>query len=108
MKGFVGKIQDTLEENDIIHVLNIGGVAGICISENINTVGNALKIKVIGAVSQNNKALNIKQGKLFDLSQQLISKTPLIVVSGTCMNVGKTCVACEIISHASKYGFKIH
>jgi hypothetical protein len=108
LKGFVGKIPETLKENDTIHVLNIGGVAGLCMSENLNTVGHALPIKVLGAISKNNKALNIKQGKLFGLSDELVAKTPLIVVSGTCMNVGKTSVACEIISHASRYGFKIY
>ena len=51
--------------------------------------------------------LNISQEKLFDLSDNLNSKVPLIVVSGTCMNVGKTSVACEIISHANKNGFRI-
>ena len=87
--------------------MNLGGVAGICLSENMHEVGHALKIKVLGAVAENAKALNIKDKKLFSPKKNLSSKIPLIVFSGTCMDVGKTSVASEIISHASRIGLKI-
>jgi hypothetical protein len=107
LKGFVGDLPSELKVGDIIHVLNIGGVAGICTSENMESVGKAIRVKVLGAPVKNGENLNISQEKLFDLSDNLNSKVPLIVVSGTCMNVGKTSVACEIISHANKNGFRI-
>lgn len=108
LKGFVGEIPENLKVNDVIQVLNLGGVAGICVSENISEVGHALSVKVLGAAAAaDGQPLNIKQQKLFSPAERLDSQTPLIVVSGTCMNVGKTCVACEIISHASQHGFKV-
>lgn len=110
LKGFVGEVPTKLSVGDTIHILNLGGVSGICTSENLKEVGHALKVKVLGAVStkENPEApLNIKQFTLFSPKDTLASKTPLIVVSGTCMNVGKTSVACEIIKHANRKKLKI-
>lgn len=108
LKGFVGEVPQKLQAGDIIHILNLGGVAGICTSANLKEVGKPLQAKVIGAiVGANNQPINIKQFKLFEPRKNLKSSAPLIIVSGTCMNVGKTSVACEIIKHMSRAGFKI-
>ncbi|MFA4815081.1 MAG: hypothetical protein WC924_02860 [Candidatus Gracilibacteria bacterium] len=104
LKGFVGNTPKTLKPGDIITVLNLGGVAGICISENIKEVGHALKVKVLGAVAKDGKAINIADFKQFDFKNNLDSKIPLIVVSGTCMNVGKTTVASEVIKYMTRAG----
>jgi len=108
LKGFVGEIPKTLKPGDIINILNIGGVSGICISENYKEVGHALKVKVLGAIISNNQQLNTKQFKLYEPAEKLQAKTPLIVVSGTCMHVGKTRVSCTIIKEARKHGLKIN
>lgn len=105
LKGFVGKVPEKLKIGDTINILNIGGVAGICTSENIKEVGHALKVKVLGSVADeknSNKAMNIAQFKKFSPTQKLKSKIPLIIVSGTCMNVGKTSVSCEILKYAHR------
>lgn len=102
LKGFVGEVPKKLEVNDVINILNIGGVAGICTSENLHEVGHALKVKVLGSTGK-----NIKDFRLFAPKDSIESSTPIIMVSGTCMNVGKTSVVCEIIKHASQQKFKI-
>jgi hypothetical protein len=107
LKGFVGNIPPSLHVGESIHILNIGGVAGVCVSENMSTVGRAFPIKVLGAATKNGDPLNIRHGKKFELQDELVANTPLIVVSGTCMNVGKTSVACEIISQFSRNGYKV-
>lgn len=109
LKGFVGQVPENVRSGDTINILNLGGVAGICTSENIKEVGHALKVKVLGGVSANpqEQGINIKQFTLFTPQKTLLTQTPLIVVSGTCMNVGKTSVACEIIKHATRKKFKI-
>ncbi len=108
LKGFVGEVPKKLKVNDIINILNLGGVAGICTSANIHEVGLPLKAKVLGAVcDKNKKPINIKAYKLFAKADKIKSKIPLIVISGTCMSVGKTTVACEIVKGASKEGYKI-
>jgi len=111
LKGFIGEVPKTLKTGDIINLLNLGGVSGICTSENFREVGHALKMKVLGAVvdpSDKSTPLNIKNFVLFEASDSIKSKVPLIVVSGTCMNVGKTSAACEVIKHFNREGFKIH
>lgn len=108
LKGFVGEVPLKLKAGDIIHILNIGGVAGICTSANLKEVGKPLKVQVIGAiVNEKSQPFNINQFKLFEPQKNLKSKVPLIIVSGTCMNVGKTSAACEIIKHASRAGLKV-
>ncbi|MBI2453130.1 hypothetical protein HYV56_00330 [Candidatus Peregrinibacteria bacterium] len=107
LKGFVGKTPATLQVGDVIHVLNLGGVAGICTSENIKEVGHALHVKVLGAITDGVKALTTQNFKKFEPKSSLQSKIPLIVVSGTCMNVGKTTASCEIIKTASQQGFTV-
>lgn len=109
LKGFVGEVPKTLAVGDTINILNLGGVAGLCTSENLKEVGHALKTKVLGAVRADSSEipLNIKQFALFSPKDSLESAVPLIVVTGTCMNVGKTSVACEIIKHANRKRFKV-
>ena len=110
LKGFVGKVPETLAPGDTINILNLGGVAGICTSENVKEVGHALKGKVLGAIvnpKNPGEPLNIKQFTLFSLKDKLTTNVPLIIVSGTCMNVGKTSAASEVIKHASRAGKKV-
>lgn len=103
LKGFVGEVPKKLKVGDIINILNIGGVSGICTSENLTEVGHALKVEVLGSIN----GLNIKNFRLFSPEKKLDSKVPLILVSGTCMNVGKTQASCTIIKEAVRVGFKI-
>jgi len=99
LKGFVGDVPTKLKVGDIIQVLNLGGVAGICTSENYHQVGHALKIRVLGSVTdKNNEPESIKRVTLFKPATKIMTDVPIIVVSGTCMEVGKTTTACEIIN----------
>ncbi|MCA9374073.1 hypothetical protein KC725_02845 [Candidatus Peregrinibacteria bacterium] len=108
LKGFVGKVPDALKAGDIINILNLGGVAGQCTSANLKEVGRPLKAEVLGVVlSKKREPLNIKDYKMFSPAKKIRSDVPLIVVSGSCMNVGKTSVASEIIKSATREGFKI-
>jgi hypothetical protein len=107
LKGFVGEVPKSLKVGDTIHVLNLGGVAGLCTSENVKEVGHALRAEVLGAVTDGTKNLNIHQFTLFNPLPTLEHSAPLIIVSGTCMNVGKTSVAGEIIKHATRAGLTI-
>jgi len=108
LKGFVGHVPKKLKPGDIINILNIGGVSGHCVSENYHNVGHALKAKVLGAVTdKKGKPLNIRNYRLFKPADNINARIPLILISGTCMDVGKTTTACEIIKTASHTGFKI-
>lgn len=108
LQGFVGEVPETLKTSDVIHILNIGGVAGLCTDASVKEVGHPLRVRVLGQVmGPNSSPLTLKQFRLFEPHPQLESSVPLIVVSGTCMNTGKTSVACEIIRHASAQKWKV-
>ena len=110
LKGFVGTVPAELKAGDTLNILNLGGVAGVCTSANMKVVGHSLKTKVLGAIvdpKNPGKPLNIKQGALFSPALHVESSVPLIIISGTCMNVGKTSAACEIIKHATRKGLTI-
>ncbi len=108
LMGFVGDIPKSIKKGDVIHLLNMGGVAGICTSSSAYEVGKPLRLKVLGSVVDDTKRiLNIKNSTLFKPAKKLLIKVPLIAVSGTSMNVGKTSVAAEIIRQATKHGYRI-
>lgn len=107
LKGFVGDIPKEIHIGDKIHLLNMGGVAGVCTSTNSHAVGRPMRLKVLGAAcDKKGKILTIKDYTLFHPAQKIIITVPLIMVSGTSMNVGKTSVASEIIKHASHKGYR--
>lgn len=106
-KGYVGEVPKNLMVGDTINLLNLGGVSGICTSENIREVGPAMKVKALGAVIDSKKKhVTIFDYRLFTPAKKIKSKIPLIVVSGTCMEIGKTSAACEVIKSATRSGYK--
>lgn len=107
LKGFAGNVPESLKAGDIINILNLGGVAGTCTSANRKLVGKPLKVEVLGAVLKKKQPVNISDYKLFSPVNNIKTEIPLIVVSGSCMNVGKTSAASEIIKAATRDGFKV-
>ena len=103
--GFVGRVPESLKVGDRIHVLNLGGVLGECISEN-KDVGHPLQVEVLGMAVRNGNAINIRDGAL-PPADTLTLKAPVVMVNGTCMNSGKTRAATEIIAHLTQRGYRI-
>ena len=105
LRGFVGHVPDAIRPNDRLHILNLGGVIGECTSSNID-LGAPLQVEVIGMVAHNDGYLNIVEGALPPV-QTWENDIPLVLVSGTCMNSGKTLALCEVIRGLSERGFKV-
>jgi hypothetical protein len=105
LKGFVGYIPERIQPGDTLHILNMGGVMGECVSAN-SDFGRALRVRVLGAVLENGEPVNIAQYAVA-WQTSLPHSAPLILVSGTCMNAGKTTVACEIIRVLSSRGYRL-
>src|SRR5262249_14780938 len=103
LRGFVGHCPDSVATGDILNVLNLGGVIGVCTSGN-EDLGQPLKVKVLGLAARNGQVINISENAV-PASKTLKCKAPLIVVSGTCMSAGKTRAACEIIAQLNQRGF---
>lgn len=107
LKGFVGELPKTLQTEDVIHLLNMGGVAGECTSANTKEVGNPLRIRVLGGIARKGQLLNINQKTLFKPQTKLKSDIPLIITTGTGMDSGKTTVASEIIKTLTRMGLRL-
>lgn len=107
LKGFVGDLPKALKPNDVLHLLNLGGVAGECTSANTKEVGNPLRIRILGAVTRKGKVLNINQKTLYTPQKTMKNNIPLIIVTGTSMDSGKTTVATEIIKTLTRMGMKL-
>ena len=107
LKGFTGKLPKSLKPNDIIHLLNFGGIAGECTSANTKEVGNPLRIRILGGITRNGVQLNINQKALYKPQKIMKSKVPLIITTGTSMDSGKTTVAIEITKSLTRMGMKL-
>lgn len=105
LKGFVGKVPSSAKVGDTLHILNLGGVIGTCVSEN-KDVGHPLQVKVLGQVLASGKPANIKDFSL-PLAHSISNSAPLVLVSGTCMSAGKTLAACHIIRGMKHAGMKV-
>ena len=107
LKGFVGHLPKTLMTNDVINLLNFGGIAGICTSANVKEVGEPLRIRVLGGIERGGKLLNIDQATLFRPSSKLRGNIPLILITAGSMDSGKTTVAAEVIKTLTRIGMRL-
>jgi hypothetical protein len=105
LKGFVGVVPETIHVGDTIHVLNLGGVLGLCVGKNPD-LGPPLEVEVLGAIVRDGRALNIAQNALPPLDS-LPECPPLVVVAGTCMSAGKTAAASEIVKRFANAGNRV-
>jgi hypothetical protein len=108
LRGFVGRVPAAIAAGDVLHLLNLGGVLGEVSSEN-QDVGHPLRVEVLGMVLVDGRGVNIADAAMSVGSSVSDGGTravaPVIAVSGTCMNSGKTYAACEIIARLSARGY---
>jgi hypothetical protein len=112
LHGYSGIIPESVKVGDTLHLLNLGGVIGQCTSANPD-VGPPCRVEVLGQVlsfphlgERRGAPASIKTNALPQL-ERLPGSVPLVYVSGTCMNAGKTFAACEIIRGLTHRGFRV-
>src|SRR5215212_11386230 len=89
LKGFVGDVPESVKAGDRLHLLNLGGVMGLCTGHH-SSLSDAISVEVIGlACDERGRVVNIADVAL-PLSESLGQTAPLVLVAGTCMNSGKT------------------
>lgn len=105
LHGFVGDLPETLKVGDRVHVLNLGGVIGVCISGS-PVVGKPLLCEVMGSI--------VRDDKIVSISRELppppatLPDVPLILVEGTCMSSGKTQAAATICGKLNQRGYRVN
>lgn len=106
LKGFVGDVPESIKKGDRLHLLNMGGVIGVCLGHH-SSLSDAIEVEVLGlACDADENVLNIADRALKP-TNFLEECAPVVVVAGTCMNSGKTVAVTEIIKQASHAGLKV-
>jgi len=94
LRGFVGYAPYRLAAGDKLHILNLGGVIGRFVSGH-KDLGEPVQVEVLGIAKRNLKEVALPKVDV------LAEAKPIILVCGSCMNVGKTSVTEEIIKGLS-------
>jgi hypothetical protein len=106
LKGFVGDVPDSVKTGDKLHLLNMGGVIGVCKGHH-SSLSDAIDVEVLGiAANETGDVLSIADNAL-QPTDFLNESAPIVVVAGTCMNSGKTVAATEIIKQAHHAGLQV-
>jgi len=112
--GYSGHLPESVKENDIIQMLNIGGVLGICDSANPDK-GKPFDCRVLGVVLTfpylgERIGVPAKVGyKPLDYNAQIDTRNvPVVALAGTCMEAGKTAAACAIVARMRHRGLNVH
>lgn len=106
LKGFVGDVPSFVKAGDKLHLLNMGGVIGICKGHH-SSFSEAIEVEVLGiACDFDERILNIADRALKP-SNSLAATAPIVIIAGTCMNSGKTVAATELIKQAANAGLRV-
>jgi len=111
--GYSGHVPPSVQAGDIIQMLNIGGVLGVCDSVNPDK-GKPFDCRVIGGVLHfpylgERIGVPARVGhKRLDFEAKLEARAvPVVALAGTCMEAGKTAAACAVISRMRHRGLVI-
>ena len=111
--GYSGHVPPSVKPGDIIQMLNIGGVLGVCDSANPDK-GKPFDCRVLGGVltfpylgERIGVPARVGARKLDQDSKLDTAGVPVIALAGTCMEAGKTAAACAIISRMRHRGLTI-
>jgi len=111
LHGYEGVLPGSVKTGDILHLLNLGGVIGQCVSINPD-VGAPFGLEVLGQVllfpefgSRVGQACTIQSGAI--KGRPGAGPIPVIFVAGTCMNSGKTHAACALVRHFTRAGYRV-
>jgi hypothetical protein len=111
--GYSGHVPPKLAAGDVIQMLNIGGVLGICDSANPDK-GKPFDCRVLGVVLTfpylgERIGVPARAGyRKLDLAATLDTQgVPVVALAGTCMEAGKTAAACALVSRMRHRGLVV-
>jgi len=110
LRGYSGHLPTALQPGDLVQLLNIGGVLGLCDSANPD-VGPPFDCEVLGTVLHfpylgERIGVPARAGKqMLDIDAVLNTNgVPVVALAGTCMDSGKTAAACAIVGRLRHLG----
>ena len=113
LRGYSGHLPSELKPGDLIQLLNIGGVLGVCDSANPD-VGPPFNCEVLGTVLHfpylgERIGVPARAGSsTLDTNIVLDTKNvPVVALAGTCMDSGKTAASCAIVGRLRHLGLRV-
>jgi hypothetical protein len=109
LKGYSGRVPRHITAGDTLHVLNLGGLVGECTAAHPD-LGPALPVEVLGAVmvQRNDEWVHARiQEDALEMVHRLDTSVPIVSVSGTAMDTGKTKAASIIVEGLSEKGLNV-
>ena len=111
--GYSGHIPPSVKPGDIVQMLNIGGVIGICDSVNpdkgkpfdCRVIGVALTFPFLG--ERIGVPARVGKSRLDPEAKLDTRGVPVVALAGTCMEAGKTAAACAIVSRMRHRGLVV-
>jgi hypothetical protein len=111
--GYSGHLPSVLAPGDIVQMLNLGGVLGICDSVNPSH-GQPFDCRVLGVVldfpflgQRVGVPARVAARELKPNLQLTTHGVPVVALAGTCMNSGKTAAAAAIVSRFRHNGLVV-
>ena len=109
LKGYSGRVPRHIRSGDTLHVLNLGGLIGECTAAHPE-LGPALPVEVLGAVmvKHDDQWLHARiQEDALEMVHRLETSVPIVAVSGTAMDTGKTEAACRVVEGLAEKGLQV-
>jgi hypothetical protein len=112
LRGYAGEVPETLAVGELVHVLNLGGVLGICTSVNPD-LGPPYEAEVLGAVldfppggDRLGRPAHIRKGAIPPADESAL-RAPVVFIVGTCMDAGKTVAGTAIVRGLTRAGLRV-
>ena len=114
LRGFAGEVPESLAPGDEVHLLNLGGVLGLCTADHPD-LGRPFRCEVLGQVlafpylgERVGVPANIGVGVDPPALGLDVGGVPVIAVAGTCMSAGKTQATTALIQECARRGLRVH
>lgn len=106
LRGFCGRVPQTVAVGDTVHLLNLGGVIGVSEGSHAG-LGDPIELEVLGTPVRQGRPLHLRD---FAVPPSVPTGRipPVIVLVGTCMNSGKTTAAAVITRYLRRRGQLVH
>lgn len=112
LRGYAGDVPEKLAVSDIVHVLNLGGVLGVCTSVNPD-IGPPYEAEVLGAImdfppggDRLGRPAHIRKGAIPPADTATL-RAPVVFIAGTCMDAGKTVAGTAIVRGLTRAGLRV-
>ncbi len=111
LRGYAGRVPETVAPGNRLNLLNLGGVIGTCLSHNPG-VGPPFELEVLGQVLSypvfgSRVARPARVAAISLPATTALPACPVVYVIGSCMNCGKTAAARILVRHFRRSGLRV-